>query len=363
MPPRNSADSGVLLDGVLNNTQVPHQSLCVINDGTTFSGLPIFKDILRRAIRRGEEVTLISILHSPEDLLPSDTSSSSSAKIKVIDLSGSVQGYSTEEDIGTMKDKILSTYTSGQIFIDALDILAEDYSSSAVLSLTRSILNVIKKSKAPSRLILLLPPSSIIHSALIPPSFNSTITLLTPHQPSLVQHLSKSYLSPISITPSPNLWMILENATKRSISSDLAYKGEEGIEADPNWLTNGGNAIIQVLVRKATGGIKGISRSLEAAKCSTGDIDTRSELEVIELEDIINLNPITNPTNTISPMENGDNKPIQNHSELDLPFNLSLTDDQRRKRAEVPLPYAHEGEGASGDLIWEDEEETDDEEI
>ncbi|WWC63153.1 uncharacterized protein I303_105753 [Kwoniella dejecticola CBS 10117] len=381
MPARSLGDTGSLLSGVFDNVQIPHQTLCVINDGIAFSGLNVFKDILSRAIRRGEEITLISILHSPETLLPNGSTSSASSKVNVIDLNSSISGYGDEETIESIKEKILSTYTSGQIFIDALDILAEDYSSSKALSLVRNILGIIKKAKAPSRLVLLLPPHSTLYASLIPPTFNSTLTLLTPHPPRLVEHLSKSYLSPISSPPSPNLWMILENATKRSLNDDLSFKADSSaFEFDPTWTHHGGCAVVQVLIRKPTGGIKGISRSLEGVKLiesenendngansdfgSQGVIRGKGlqlQLQIVPLDRLVDLNPFSRPAAQGEIMgKQGESK---THSELDLPFNLSLTDEQKRKRAEVPLPYAHEGEGASGDLIWEDEEETDDEEI
>jgi len=40
----------------------------------------------------------------------------------------------------------------------------------------------------------------------------------------------------------------------------------------------------------------------------------------------------------------------------------ALTDEQRRRRGEVPIPYVHEGEGMDGTMDW-DEEAEDDEEI
>ncbi|WVF72626.1 hypothetical protein IAT40_007444 [Kwoniella sp. CBS 6097] len=382
--PRPPLESGPLLEGVLNNAQIPHQPLCIIHDSPTFSGLPVFKEMLRRALRRSEPITLISVLHPPEDLLPLDSSSSSSDRTSIIDLTDSIPGYSTSDSdsadgvtsLSQLSDEVISSYTGGQVFIDALDILAEDHSPSSAISFTRTLLKAIRNAKAPSRLVLLLNPSTPFYSHLIPPAFSPTLTLLSPHPPELVEHLSKSYLSPISTSPSPNLWMILENATKRSIGAELAYKGEEGLEVDPEWLREG-KGVVQVLVRKATGGIKGISRSLEAlAKPSgTGTGTGMNEqggsggrghegLNVTPLEKIVDLNPFITPgPGPGSMIASTDGKPITSHAELDLPFNLSLTDDQKRKRAAVPVPYAHEGEGASGDLIWAEEEDEDDEEI
>jgi len=76
------ADHGIL-DAVLDNTQVPHQPLVVIVDSAVFSGLPLFRESLRRALNRlanwlcmllprltyrGGPVLLINALHDAETL-------------------------------------------------------------------------------------------------------------------------------------------------------------------------------------------------------------------------------------------------------------------------------------------------------
>lgn len=162
--------------------------------------------------------------------------------------------------------------------------------------------------------------------------------------------------------------MVLENAMKRGVGRELAYKGEEGLEVGArDWEEGVG---VSVLVRKATGGIKGISRSLEAVVLTPpshpSSSATHSQLTLPPLSSLISLTPFTlPPPSAIPPDASAHGYPSQaaTHADLDLPFNLSLTDSQRQARAQVPLPYAHEGEGASGDLVWEDEEESDDEEI
>ncbi|WVQ82057.1 hypothetical protein IAT38_004185 [Cryptococcus sp. DSM 104549] len=359
-------DPSSLLEGILSNGQVPHQPLVVIHDGVTFSGLPLFREMIRRGISSGQDVILVSVLHPQENLLPKDSTSSSSERTRVVDLTGEVPGFQAEGEESSVKsiqERILSGYTGGQIFVDALDVLAEDYTPASVLGLVRSILAAIKDAKAPSRLVLVLPPSPI-RSHLTPPTFTPTLTLLTPNPPPLLTHLSRLYLSPISTSPSPNLWMVLENASKRSLGPELAYRGEQGLEVERDW-GRGGEGVVQCLVRKSTGGIKGIARSLEgvrfAPSLAPGQGQGRGPLGVVPLETLVELNPLSTPVSDGTP--GGSGRQATTHAELDLPFNLSLTDAQRKQREAVPLPYAHEGEGASGDLIWEDEEETDDEEI
>ncbi|ODO06568.1 hypothetical protein I350_03924 [Cryptococcus amylolentus CBS 6273] len=351
MPPAKPDSS--ILNPIFDNTQVPHQALLVVRDPVSFSGRPVFREIIRRALARGETITVIGILNPPEDYLPLHASG-----VNKLDLTGSVPGYSSTSTASDIKKQILSTYQSGQIFIDALDVLAEDYSAASVVSLLRSLLETIKLLKAPSRLVLLLPSLSVL-SHITPPTFHPTLTLLTPHPPPLLTYLSKLYLSPISSSPSANYWMILENATKRETGKELALRGEEGLEVSTGSSWGVGSGCVQVLVRKATGGMKGISRSLEALSPTSSQ-----SLSTVPLSSLVPLNPLRHSSTGPPPTANNPStSTAQTHAELDLPFNLSLTDSQRRQRDSVPIPYAHEGEGASGDLVWEDEEETDDEEI
>lgn len=109
-------------------------------------------------------------------------------------------------------------------------------------------------------------------------------------------------------------------------------------------------SIVAILVRKPTGGVKGISRSLAAISPST------LGLRVGPVSDLITVNPID------APGQGGveSQKAAQTHVDLDLPFNLSLTDEQRRRRGEVPLPYAHEGEGVGIEFGEEDDEDEED---
>jgi elongator complex protein 5 len=171
------------------------------------------------------------------------------------------------------------------------------------------------------------------------------------------------------------LWQILENARARRVGEALAYNAEGEVEVMGDWAADGGagsssasgGAIIQVLVRKATGGAKGISRSLEAlaqpnrptSQQTLLPAKSHGGLSVVPLSSLISSNPIIAPAH-LPPGGAGQPDADLTHDALGLPFNLSLTDEQRRRRGEVPVPYAHEGEGV--ELGWEEEEE-DDEEI
>jgi elongator complex protein 5 len=99
------------------------------------------------------------------------------------------------------------------------------------------------------------------------------------------------------------------------------------------------DAVVLVLLRKAAGGAKGILRSVEGFRSAP-----------LPLERMVDFRPAAVAK-------------VTTHADLNLPFNLSLTEQQREARGAVPLPYAHEGEGADlgMGMDWSDDEE--DEEI
>lgn len=140
----------------------------------------------------------------------------------------------------------------------------------------------------------------------------------------------------------------LDRARDRQLPEKLAYGGLDGAECSGDWSTTGG--IVQILIRKPTGGVKGISRSLAAI------FGTNGILSVGPVSDFLTVNPIDAPG--FSDRASID-KPASTHIDLNLPFNLSLTDEQKRRRGEVPLPYAHEGEGVG--IEFGEEEDDDDE--
>lgn len=164
------------------------------------------------------------------------------------------------------------------------------------------------------------------------------------------------------IEASGRYWQILETASSRRLAEDLSLKGE--LDSEPS--TSKRDTVVQVVVRKATGGTKGMSRSLEALTCSSSA--GAGGWVVKPVSAIMDISPISAvPTTATQPAGSASGAagapPPKTHADLDLPFNLHLTDQQKAARMGVPLPYAHEGEGAAVDLEFDDEEDEDDEEI
>lgn len=205
-------------------------------------------------------------------------------------------------------------------------MLAEDHSAYSTIRALRSLLAAVNASE-PSRLILSLPRDSLFLDQVIPASLSPGLTVITPHAARAVEIMAGRYLL---TAESPSFFPLLEK-----FSGDaLALRGAEGIEVgEPEAY------VLQVLVRKASGGAKAIVRSTEGWRG-----------KVVPLSQVASFN-IT------------DERKVTTHSDLNLPFNLSLTERQKEERGAVPLPYAHEGEGADlgMGMDWSDDEE--DEEI
>jgi elongator complex protein 5 len=87
-----------------------------------------------------------------------------------------------------------------------------------------------------------------------------------------------------------------------------------------------GDMALAITIRTAAGGAKGTSRTIQAVDSAFEPIPIASQ-------------PAATPT-------------VESSS-----FDTALTEDQRRRRDAVPIPYVHEGEGVDLGLDEEDDEE------
>lgn len=220
-----------------------------------------------------------------------------------------------------MRDHNLS---GGQVIIDALDTIAEDYGSPKAVRILRSLQATTK----PGRVVLILPPGQFL-TDILAASISPSAAHLTPHPAQFVESLAKTFLLN---GEEEKFFPILESAAARRQSDTLALASGTG----------GDKLILQVLLRKPAGGAKGIVRELVGLAQSNG------RWAIVGFSDIVNT--------SITAEKQG-----KSHADLNLPFNLNLTEEQRANRGAVPLPYAHEGEGAdlSMGMDWEDDEEDD----
>ena len=156
-----------------------------------------------------------------------------------------------------------------------------------------------------SRLILSICPRSALYPALLPPTFSAALAVVIPLPLDLLTQLSQSYLIGIQET---RFWDFLQKSIARG--------------AVQNYMR--GASALAITNRKATGGAKGTQRSIQAVTAT--------------------FDPIPMPAGPTA-------------TSIDHSFDLALTEDQRRRRDAVPIPYVHEGDGVDLGFDEEDDEE------
>lgn len=160
----------------------------------------------------------------------------------------------------------------------------------------------------------------------MPASLSPGLVLLTPHHPKAVEVMAQRLL----LTPDDvRFYPLLDLYSGDS----LALSATAGVEVGKPQ-----SYVVQILIRKATGGAKAIVRAVEGFTDRPVPLETVASFKLLAEE-----------------------KRTTTHADLNLPFNLSLTDRQKSERGAVPLPYAHEGEGADlgMGMDWSDDEEDD----
>jgi len=157
---------------------------------------------------------------------------------------------------------------------------------------------------------------------------SATLTHIIAHPPSLLTHLASSYLAPPPPAgPAEKFWTVFIPVSERVHESEALVYGPEG-----SGTCSGGGAdlpefVVELIVRGTTadGRKRGIERTIEA-------------WYGISPEQLQKLDSLKN----VWSRSNVPDKPLD--TKQSVSFNLKLTPSQEKSRAQVPLPYAHEGE-------------------
>jgi len=220
---------------------------------------------------------------------------------------------------------------SVDIIVDSIDTLLSDISSpSAVYNAFSKALAIIRSTSPDSRLILhIIAPCPLIAS-LSETRFSPTLIHLTAHPPVVLSHLATAYLtSPPPLSPLDKFWNVFTPFVDRHYESENLVFGNEG-EGAP-----GDEIVVEILIRGSsdkgigmgTGRKRAVEKVLEGWRSVSGVPCELNELESLKSlwsKKFIPENATPDPTQNIS-------------------FNLQLTVEQQQSRAQVPLPYAHEG--------------------
>ncbi|KAJ7631035.1 hypothetical protein FB45DRAFT_917257 [Roridomyces roridus] len=272
---------------------------------------------MRQLLSDGNTV-LFCLLHS--SLL-------SASEVEVHNLLDRVPGYCDNEvDVRQHIKSTIENASSGPLdfVIDSVDTLLSDIGSlSETHKFLQEVLLIIRGRSSPSRFILHVQATCPLLPLLSLPAFSPSLSLVIPHPTALLLHLATEYLTPPPpLSPEPKFWSIFLPMSERMEESERLVFGSAGEGAGDSE-----QFVIEVIARGDGDGLRrrGVDRTLHGWSMAKG---------LCSLEDIDALKPLwarSVPDPTVA-------DPTQNVS-----FNLNLTEAQQNSRAQVPLPYAHEG--------------------
>ncbi|KAG6812494.1 hypothetical protein H0H92_002601 [Tricholoma furcatifolium] len=259
--------------------------------------------------------------------------------VEIFDWLASIPGYDGEWI--DPREKILAAVSrappgSIQIIIDSVDTLCSDIGSiSETYKFLFELLGLVNARPNPSRLVVHTTRPSKIVSLLIQPSFSPSLVQLTAHPVALLRHLAKDYLTPPPPSSSETkFWSAFLPLSERTHDVERLIFGS-GLDGEG---TGGVNEIVvEVLVRSSEGRKRGVERELEGWSLKSTSPCDLTKFE--RLKGVWTQNAITEMVDWY--VQTGPD-PTQNVS-----FNLNLTASQQESRAQVPLPYAHEGNSST----------------
>ncbi|KAI0639350.1 hypothetical protein C8Q77DRAFT_1045236 [Trametes polyzona] len=311
-----------------------NQHLLLLQSSTAQSCLPVLRAVVKHSIERTRETTvLVCLLYPPASFLWS--SGTQTDTVRVLDRTSNVPWYDEDaesETISSLRKTILDAVRTApagptNVIIDSVDTLLSDINSlSDTTRLLNTLLSAVRERGGTSRLILhALSPSPIL-PVLTQTRFSPSLTHLIAHPTALLTHLASAYLTPPPpLSPPEKFWSVFIPVSERTYESERLVFGSGGEGSGlPEF-------VVEVLVRggaDSTGRRKGVERVLEGWSPATGGPCELRELE--SLKALWSKKPAVETQSAPDPTQN-------------LSFNLNLTPEQQRSRAQVPLPYAHEG--------------------
>ncbi|KAG1755242.1 uncharacterized protein EDB91DRAFT_1097944 [Suillus paluster] len=313
-----------LLSSITSNPggSKPHQPLIILQSSSAQTCYPILRNLISN-FRPATQTLLFCFLHPPSSLTSVDASN-----ITAFDFTDRIPGY--DDAWCDPQDEILARVNSVppgslNVIIDSVDTLASDLGSTPkTYKFIRTLLGLVTTRSEPSILIVHLQPCPLL-GLLTQTSLSPTLMHITAHPPAIITHLASAYLTqPPPAGPAEKFWSVFIPFSERTHESERLVYGPEGNGTSAGaWASKGTREfVVEVLIRG--GSRRGVERTVEGWK---GDVPC--DLQALE-----SLKSIW----TGKKAEQARPDPTQNVS-----FNLNLTPSQEKSRAQVPLPYAHEG--------------------
>ena len=239
------------------------------------------------------------------------------------------------------------------IICESVDMLIQDYGSlTQAYRRLKELMSVVQDRPAPSRLFSSVATESPLIPLISTPSFSPSMSWIVLHSPLLVRHLAVSYLTPPPPRSSPEkFWALFSPAAARGEGERLAFSP---LSAEDEIARKGLNeGLVEVITRgiSSSSSRRGIERTIEGWKLVNSTLPAQAHVQSVPWNELaslgdISLKPrveptslgVSNQTRHVHPSSTTQADPMAT-----LPFNLNLTDKQHIARAQIPLPYAHEG--------------------
>ncbi|KAF8912712.1 hypothetical protein CPB84DRAFT_1670900 [Gymnopilus junonius] len=321
-----------LLTSVLNDDPHKHP-LLILQSSLAQTSLSIVRHVLAAgssgSTRRN---VLFCLLYPPSSLIDSKILD----VVEVYDWTDHVPGYhdlDTRSEILAIVEKLFYSAPFSvvegssdplNIVIDSADTLVEDDSSpSKTYKFLSTLYEVVKRHKH-SRLIIHSQSPSNLLPLITQTSFSSSLAHVITHPTALIAHLAIDFLMPPPpLSPLPKFWSVFIPVSERIHDTERLVFGTGGEGSGyPS------EFVVEVIVREGVGRKRGVERILEAWSST---LEGPCELTVLE-----SLKKYAEKPKEYAQSAAPD--PTQN-----LSFNLNLTTSQQESRAQVPLPYTHDG--------------------
>ncbi|KAF5377648.1 hypothetical protein D9615_005355 [Tricholomella constricta] len=316
-----------LLFATIDDPPRPQQPFLLLQSSIAQSSIPLLCQILAKNLktRSSNHFLLFSFVYPPPDILKDVLILPEN--IETFDWTDTIPGY--DDNWSDSRAAILlaaerAPSGSIEVVIDSIDTLCSDVGSvSETYKFLVELHNLIRARPIPSRLVLHATRPSKLVPLLAQPSFSPSITQLIVHPPVLLTHLARDYLTP----PPPaslkaKFWTAFLPLSERTHDVERLVYGASG-EGSGSTI----EMVVEILIRggEGSGRKRGIERELEGwsllnSTCDLTKLESLREIWIKKTVTEVALDPTQN-----------------------MSFNLSLTSSQQESRAQVPLPYAHEG--------------------
>ncbi|KIJ68390.1 hypothetical protein HYDPIDRAFT_106584 [Hydnomerulius pinastri MD-312] len=306
----------------------PHQPLVILQSSASQTCLPVLRRLILPT-KPPSQILLFCFLYPPPSLIR-DWPNVSDESPKVFDYTERIPGYDAWSD---SCDEILAVVGAAppgslNVIIDSVDTLASDLrSGSQTFGFIKTLLDLITSRSHPSVLTLQLLPCPLL-TVLTQTSLSPTLVHIIAHPPALITHLATSYLTPPPPAgPSEKFWSVFIPVSERAHESQNLVYGPDGTGTCSGGGSDAREFVVELVIRGggAEGRKRGIERTIEGWKDGAPqDLQKLDSLKSIWARKKADEEKQPDPTQNVS-------------------FNLNLTPSQEKSRAQVPLPYAHEG--------------------